>query len=266
MIIDCFYFFNELDLLEIRLNVLDEHVDQFVLVEFSTTYSGISKPSHYLANKERYAKWNHKIKHYIVDDFPNDILLLDMARRSPNTGKGEDYWIREFYLKESAKKALTHLKDDDVVFVSDLDEMWNPEMFPIIGAAGDIYRPKQIGYYYYLNNRCSEENGWTGTIIASYQVIREGCLNHLRTRSMTETIEIPNGGWHFGFMGGVEGAKKKLVESNHPEYNGWVDTIEERVNNNIDYRGRGYSYSIDEDSLPQYLKDNKTKWIHLFRS
>lgn len=265
MIIDLFYFFNELDLLEIRLNILDKYVDQFVLVEFSTTYSGIPKESQYLLNKERYAKWNHKIKHYIVDDFPNDSSILEMAIKSPNTGRGEDYWIREFYLKESAKKAITHLNDNDTVFISDLDEIWNPEILFNPDITGKICRPKQIGYYYYLNNRCSEENGWTGTVITDYRTIRESCLNHLRTRSLTPTIEIPNGGWHFGFMGGVEGAKKKLIESNHPEYNGWVNTIEERVKNNIDYRGRGYSYWIDEESLPTYLKENKNRWINLFK-
>jgi beta-1,4-mannosyl-glycoprotein beta-1,4-N-acetylglucosaminyltransferase len=272
MIYDLFYFFNELDLLEIRLNVLDSAVDKFVLVEFSETYSGIPRQSEYLKNKERYAKWEHKIIHYIVDDFPLDDELLSVAMKSPNIGRGEDYWIREFYLKESARKAITDLNDNDIVFISDLDEIWNPQTFTreylanVDLSNGKIIRPKQAGYYYYLNNRCSEQNGWTGTTLTEYKTIKEGCINHLRTRSLTTYEEVENGGWHFGFMGGIQGALKKLVDSNHPEYNGWISTIEERVKNNQDYRGRGFTYWTDEESLPQYLKDNKQTWIRLFRS
>ncbi len=268
MIVDLFYFFNELDLLEIRLNILDAYVDKFILVEFSTTYSGIPKESHYLANKERYAKWNHKIDHFIIDEKSAMIGYRDEALKNSNVGNGESYWIREFCLKESAKKCLVGFNDEDIVFVSDLDEIWNPEVIcPTLKdiAKGGIYRPKQLAYYYYLNNRCSEQDGWTGTIFCRYRVIKDGCLNDLRTRSKTPCWEIYKGGWHFGFMGGVEGAKKKLVESNHPEYNGWVSKIEERVKNNIDYRGRNYHYWIDEESLPSYLRENKQKWIKLFR-
>ena len=65
MIYDCFTFFNELDLLEIRLNILDEHVDYFVLAECTETFSGIEKPLYYEENKERFSKWSHKIIHHI---------------------------------------------------------------------------------------------------------------------------------------------------------------------------------------------------------
>lgn len=266
MVIDAFYFFNELDLLEIRLNILDAHVDKFILIEFSTTYSGIPKESQYLKNKERYAKWNHKINHFIIDEQSASNDFKVMAILNSNVGNGESYWVREFCLKESAMKCLIGLDDDSVVYISDLDEIWNPETM-VYKRLPDyiIVRPKQIGYYYYLNNRCSEENGWTGTIVANYRTIKDKCLNDLRTRSKTPFMEIENGGWHFGFIGGKEGAKKKLVASNHPEYNEWIKSIEYCVENNLDYRGRDFTYWIDEESLPQYLKDNKDKWIKLFR-
>ncbi len=63
---DVFRFFNELDLLELRLNILDAHVDYFVLVEATKTFSGLDKPLYYQENKERFAKWNHKIIHHII--------------------------------------------------------------------------------------------------------------------------------------------------------------------------------------------------------
>ena len=62
MIYDCFTFFNELDLLEIRLNILDEYTDYFVIGESYETFSGLKKPLYYYENRERFEKWNDKIK------------------------------------------------------------------------------------------------------------------------------------------------------------------------------------------------------------
>ena len=71
-IFDCFRFFNELELLEIRLNLLNEVVDYFVLTESPYTISGNEKPLYYLENKERFEKFNHKIIHSITETIPND--------------------------------------------------------------------------------------------------------------------------------------------------------------------------------------------------
>ena len=76
-IYDCFNFFNELDILEIRLNVLYEHVDYFVIVESSITHSGEEKPFYFEENKERYSKFLDKIIHYKVYDTPNDFINLN---------------------------------------------------------------------------------------------------------------------------------------------------------------------------------------------
>ncbi len=265
-IYDLFYLFNELDLLEIRLNILNDFVDYFVIIESTESFSGLPHELQYEKHKERFAPWKDKIIYYVVDDFPKDASLLAKAKSNSNVGAGEHYWVREFYQKESAKKAIANLKDTDIVFISDLDEIWNPLQLKKLTdfSKSEIIRPKQLAYYYYLNNRCSEINGWTGTIAAQYKTIKNNCLNDLRTRSKTKFIEIDSGGWHFGFMGGIKGAMKKLTEWQHPEYMDWIPTIEERVKKNIDYRGRKYRYWIDESDLPEYLIKNKGKWINLF--
>ena len=71
-IYDIFIFFNELDLLEIRLNILDLYVDYFVIVECTETFSGLVKPLYYKENKDLFKKWNHKIIHYVVDNMPKN--------------------------------------------------------------------------------------------------------------------------------------------------------------------------------------------------
>lgn len=266
-IYDVFYLFNELDLLEIRLNILNDYVDYFVIIESTESFSGLPHELQYEAHKERFAPWKDKIIYYVVNDFPKDAALLAVAQHNSNVGAGEHYWVREFYQKESAKKALAGLADDDIVFISDCDEIWNPLRLKELTdfSKSEIIRPKQLAYYYYLNNRCSEINGWTGTIAAQYKTIRDNCLNDLRTRSKTKFIEIDSGGWHFGFMGGVAGAMKKLTEWQHPEYADWIPTLEERVKKNVDYRGRKYKYWIDESDLPEYILKNKDTYKKLFK-
>ena len=69
---DCFIFYNELEILERRLHYLDSVVDHFVIVESSVTHKGTPKPSFYQDNKDRYARWAHKIRHVVVDDNPMD--------------------------------------------------------------------------------------------------------------------------------------------------------------------------------------------------
>ena len=267
-IYDVFYFFNELDLLEIRLNVLDEFVDHFVLIEGAYTFGGVSKTSHYKNNIERFAKWNHKIVHYWIENFDADEELLQLAKTHPNVGTGEDHWVREFYFKECAKKALANLEDTDVVFISDLDEIWNPMQLKSLTdfTLAPVVRPVQLSYYYFLNNRSNEHrSGWTGTVVCLYRTIAGGSINDLRSRHITRAREVLDGGWHFTYMGGAEGARKKLIEQNHPEYNRFIDTIDQSVISNSDYAGRNLKYWTDELDLPEYLRANKVRWQHLFK-
>lgn len=265
---DVFYFFNELDLLEIRLNVLDDFVDRFVLVEGAYTFGGVPKASHYKNNIERFAKWNHKIDYYWIENFEEDEELLQLAKTHRNVGDGQAHWVREFYFKECAKKALGNLSDSDVVFISDVDEIWNPMQLRSLTdfSVAPVLRPIQLSYYYFLNNRSNEHRiGWTGTVVCQYRTIASTCVNDLRSRDITKAREIFEGGWHFTYMGGAEGVRKKLREQNHPAYNIYIDTIDQRVNSNLDYAGRNLKYWTDESDLPDYLLVHRTRWKHLFK-
>lgn len=249
MVVDIFSFFNELDLLEIRLSILDPYVDKFVIVEATETFSGVPKPLYFQENKERFKKWEHKIVHYVVDDYPHDAELLKMAQQSPNTGAGEHWWVREFYQKEAIKRALVGLDDEDICFVSDLDEIWSPDI-KITGDA--VYKPKQLPYLYYFNQRTDEDwMGWTGTIATKYKNIKNACLNHLRTDSMTDYVVIENGGWHFNAIGGKQQKKEAFK---HPEYDfdwGWAR--------------REIGMRVEEKDLPKWLLDNKDKYAKYFK-
>ena len=249
MVIDTFYFLNELDLLEIRLNILDKYVDKFVIIEANQTFSGVSKSLLFKENQERFAKWKDKVIYYLVDDFPLHDKIFKMAINSPNTGVGEHYWVREFYIKESARKALKNLNDDDIVFISDLDEIWNPKL-EYNPKKNEVLKPKQLPYLYYLNQRTSESwLGWSGTICTRYETIKNGIINHLRTDSITEYIVMENGGWHFNSIGGKE---QKINASQHPV-----------VNTKADWDRREVDMRLDDSELPEFLIRNKDYYISI---
>jgi len=285
-IYDTFLFFNELELLEIRLNTLNDCVDFFVLIESTKTFSGLDKELFYEKNKELFKDFHHKIIHLVVDSYPTSFEEAKSILNNPNTSDidkeiltntlttdsvpyGEMHWFREFYQRESIKKALINLSDDDICFISDVDEIWNPSLSEQISKSielnkNNIFRLRQTPYVYYLNNKSSED--WTGTIVTSYALVKNACLNHLRIKSKTECPIIENGGWHFTYQGGVDRVKKKIESYGHQEFNtSYIkDNIENKINNNQDFIGRGFEFCIDNTNLPKYVEENIEKfnnWI-----
>ena len=285
-IYDAFNFFNELETLEIRLNVLNDHVDYFVLVESRLTHSGKEKELFFEKNKALFKKFEHKILHFIIDtplkSFEDarsrltdvtlseiDRLIIKEALSSDNIKAGEDSFLRDFYEKEYVKKALMtlSLSDDDFCFISDLDEIWNPNAL-IDYSKDDVFKLKQDPYIYYLNNRSNEDwTGWTGTIGTKFKNIKNNCLNHLRTRGKTKYTIIKNGGWHFSFQGGADRVKNKIEAYSHQEINN--DSIKSKIADNVkgskDIRGRYIRFWKDESKLPKYLLENKEKYKEMFR-
>jgi beta-1,4-mannosyl-glycoprotein beta-1,4-N-acetylglucosaminyltransferase len=248
-IYDTFSFFNELDLLEIRLNILNEYVDYFVIVEATETFNGYQKILHFKENKDRFKKWENKIIHYIVEDYPNDSEMYQKALNSPNTGNKEHWWVREFYQKESLIKPLRErCNDTDIVFISDTDEIWNPKL-EIPFEQDKVFRPLQTGYLHYLNNKSDQHFGaWTGTRVGYYKTVFEKGPNHFRTETQTPSIPLQNGGWHFSWL---EKTSNKWND-NHPD-------------NGLRYhRATSAKTIIDETELPEYIINNKDKWKHLF--
>ena len=280
-IYDIFTFFNELELLEIRLRMLDEYVDYFVIIESTETFSGRPKKLFFEENKQRFAKYSHKIIHYVTKDTPTglddlkerlksqkisnlDREIINSTLNADTFSKEHIHWLKEFYQKESIKKALVGLHDEDLCFISDLDEIWNPDVrFDYMNRK--IYRLRQLMYAYYLNNRSSEK--WAGTLATRYDNIRDNCINYLRDPKKTKYCYLNNGGWHFTNIGGADRIRMKLESYGHQEFNNDAikSDLENKIALNKDFTGRRFKFRVDELNLPNVILEYKSIYPNFFK-
>jgi beta-1,4-mannosyl-glycoprotein beta-1,4-N-acetylglucosaminyltransferase len=258
MVYDLTQINDELDMLELRLNILDPYVDYFVIGESRQTFSGKPKPLYYLENKERFSRWNHKIIHHIMPEVDTD-----------------DVFNRTAIQKDSLREAIKHAQPDDLIYYGDCDEIWKPPNVTLDGKHLRIDSWKlindkleQLNYSYYLNQRSSET--WQGTNLFRYRFIKN--LNEIRA---DHSSVVPNGGWHFTNCGGIDKLRSKIESYDHQEMvtDEVRDKLEERMKNGedylgrkIDWKGKTFEFWIDELDLPTYLLDNKEKYNAYFKS
>lgn len=287
MIYDCFTFFNELELLDIRLNTLHEKVDKFVLVEATKTHQGKPKSLYYEENKRLFHKFKDKIIHIVVDDMPQY--------------NGNNSWELEHFQRNSILKGLVNCTEDDCILISDVDEIPNLDAVNFNNIKKNtIYVLRQKMYYYYLN--CinvsnNEKYKWHGSCMYRYskqylpQQIRDMSLKmqglydqRLVYRIYWNWIKlweldikgwhlqfIENGGWHFSYLGGIEKIIQKLESFAHVEYNKIEykdpNQLKYLIENGKDIFGRNFTYQfvpIDQ-TFPSYILQNTSKYKHLIK-
>ena len=272
MVYDCFIFYNELDLLEIRLNELNNVVDKFVLVEASRTFQNNTKPFFFEDNKERFAKFLDKIIHIKITKYPFFIPIINPF--SP--------WKLEFFQRDSILKGLVNCNLDDVVLISDVDEIPNSIVLKqsLDKGISKIYGLKMDMFMYFLNNKLIYDEGsnmtkeeakdgiWHCTALLPYKLLKKRPHKLrkiiMRTKRRGELYEIiANAGWHFTYIGGVKNIVKKIEAFSHSEFNlnEFKDekNILKLINDGKDLFGRDMEFEIvDEDyKFPKYLKSKE---------
>jgi len=209
-IVDCFIFYNELDMLKFRLEYLYDAVDHFVLVEMYKTHSGNLKPYYFNDNKKLFEKYLDKIVHVMVDhDYippleTNRKFGLKKPKVTPNT-------MREMYHRNQIRSGIDRLvlNDNDIVIISDLDEIPDRNTLKDITLTGldRIYSLNQDMYYYNLN--CKVQEKWTNAHIMQFINVRYSTSIQLIHAGKFPTLNKP-GGWHFSYFGNVDFIKNKL--------------------------------------------------------
>ena len=260
-IFDCFQYFNEEHIAEIRFNILDEFVDKFVIVESTVNHQGKPKKLHFDIGK--YKKFKNKINYIVVDDTPEDM-------KKPHEG-GES--LVEQHQRNSIVRGLKNANDNDLVILSDVDEI------PNLNKLDEFDRNKyavfsQKMFMYKLNLLNLKENNWHGSKICLKKNFKSPqWLRNLKFKKYPfwridkiRNIQIiENGGWHFAYLQSPENISKKIKSFAHGEFNTPEAANEENIKLKIekgeDIFNRGYKIKKVEidSSFPKYIFDNKEK-------
>lgn len=215
-IIDCFTFFNELELLEFRLKLLDEKVDRFIIAESNITHSGKPKPYYFEENKKKFEPWLHKITYLPINQTTTG---LDFTQTVTSYTPGSAAWKLENGQRNALYAAAAVAADDDRVIISDLDEIPNPELLAKINLTDGPVALSMLFHYYFLNcQNTGTERWWNGSIVCTGQQLRATTPQALRDKR-NELKRISKAGWHFSYLGGIEKIKYKIQSFAHTEFN-----------------------------------------------
>ena len=185
-----------------------------------------------------------------------------MASRSlidKNVPPGDSAWITEFYQKESMIDALSQFPLNSLIFISDLDEIWNPEAFFRLKTSS-ILVFKQIPLIYYMNCKSDESwRNWTGTILVELETLVKNGVNASRTHNRLKRNVVVNGGWHFSYQGGKSKVLEKLEAVPQEEFNTKIrrENLENSLRNLTDIRDVKAKLIKSDEDLPAYLSDFK---------
>lgn len=223
-IIDCFPFFNELDLLKFRLTELDPYVDKFILVESTKTFTGKPKPLYYSLNKDLFSQWKNKIIHIVVTDMPVD-MSPEMIEKLVDLPEIRDiHWVREHHQRRAISRGLSKLKLDfeDIILVSDLDEI--PDLTKLNKILELLpFGPVVFNQSWFIwNINYQKNNTWIGgaAFTFSHYLKNKDIFQHIRNirwNTITDEFTQLNCGWHFSWFGDIDFIKNKMFSFAHTE-------------------------------------------------
>jgi beta-1,4-mannosyl-glycoprotein beta-1,4-N-acetylglucosaminyltransferase len=264
-IVDCFIFYNELDLLTYRLNVLNNVVDYFVIVESTRTFIGKEKTLFFNENKHLFENFSKKIIHIIVDDLPYENINVNMNK--------ERVWSNENFQRDAISRGINNIKDlseSDLIIISDLDEIPDPTTLDKIKKGDitvDMNTLEMDLYYYNLNSRFQFK--WSLCKILSYKKYNELNMtcNNIR-QSCCPTIA--NGGWHLSYFGDKYFIQNKIQNFSHQELNlseyTDLENIEKKIQYNLDLFNRSYCIENIKIEDNTYLPVDYSKYLNKYYS
>ena len=277
-IFDSFRFFNELDVLEVRFNLLYDLVDFFVITECPYTIMGDEKPLYYWDNRDRFDKFNDKVIHDIMDDIPDNFDNY-VERRGYHTpynsidrNCNQKYidiplrYQRDMYARDYTAYSIEKAgaKSDDVIITSDADEVINPLVLESLDwfDNNNHYVALQRHFYYKFN--ILREENWMGSRICTWDTLRQTSVDQLR-QNHHNSHRIESGGWHWSYFGNIDTIEQKLnacADSQHKSKD-----LSDKVKMGRDPVGRSDSYNpvpID-DSFPEYIQNNQEKYAEFIK-
>jgi len=253
-IIDGFIFYNELDLLEIRLYELEPVVDKFVLVEGTHTHQGSEKPLYFDEHKSWFSRYN--IEHIVVPTL------------HPKKPTAQQVWENESFQRNQIALGMTDFPDD-VGMVSDVDEIPSRGLIASLNRIKLPIKVKQRMSYYFMN-MVSPTMVWHGTTIAPSSEVRRITPQKLRDCIFSPDMPSTPGGWHFSYLGTPEFIVDKLKNFTHSEYNKpeYTDPakIKQLIGEGKDILGRGYTFEKigKNEDFPRLVQEQPERFEKYF--
>ena len=292
-IYDCFMFFDEEMLLDLRLNIMDKYIDKFVITE--ATYMHNGKPKKLNFDIKKFSKFKDKIIYIVVDAPPPDLFKINDNDNDKKDTKGQKLVLngykRDNYQRQMAQQALDGIESNDWIIINDIDEIPNLENinFKIIKNKFIIFKQN---IFYYKFNLLYPNVSWFGSKACkkknflSPQWLRD--IKHKKyplwrldiffsKKKYNDIMHIDKGGWHFTNIKSPENIEKKLLNyTHHYEF-------EQSGLNIADLRKKIlekkilYDHSVDQtkfkwgsektltktdlSNMPIYLRDNYEKYV-----
>ena len=283
-------YFDEDLLLDLRLNSLDKFVKKFVITEATYTHNGSKKKLNFDINK--FKKFKDKIIYIVVDKQPKDIMKL--KENDTKQKRGEKLILngmaRDYFQRENLSRGLNDADGDDLILISDLDEIPDLKKLNLSAINNNIIIFEQKMFYYKLN-LFYEDYIWLGTKAVKKKNLKSPqWLRNIKGKNYpkwrvdtffskkkyTNLTFIKDGGWHFTCLRTAEELEKKLLNfAHHYEYEESGLNIEnlrkliadKRVmyDHNVDQKGYKWSgksilKKIENKLLPEYVCVNLNKY------
>lgn len=263
MIIDCFPFFNEVDVLDIRLHELAEVVDRWVIIEALETFGG-DKRDLVLASllSTRFAEFKDRIRYVVAEP-------LQPKCTDRTTGRLREAHLRDQMMPMILREAQS---GDDIVIISDCDEI--PRATALRPDIRAIHRLKQHSYYYSVNWLVDYGNDWASRarVGTAQNLIDAGGVMGFRKHASDPMPVIEDGGWHFGYFGGESSITEK-VKALQPFLSEYRMFGREQLNRDM-AEGRDLHHRrcelperfewrpSNDPALPAYFLNNRDKFTH----
>lgn len=239
-VVDCFMFHNESDMLFYRLSVLQHVVDLFVIIESRKTHRGTEKELTF--DMKRYEFFEDKIHYYVLDDLPIDSSDIQAEENSKA-------WINERAHRDYISNVITHLNlsNNDIVLISDVDEIPSPHLLKCIRDDPDLidhdklYALIMIFFLYKLE--CIRLDPWCHAKLMTYEYFISCNKTPSDLRLTFQCEYLPHAGYHLSYFMNPERIRQKLLDFSHAEYSTDqytnTDIIQFRIDNHQDIAGRG---------------------------
>ena len=260
-IFDCFTFNDENLILELRLNELNEYVDFFVIVEFGENHQGNKKGKQ--INDNLLNKFKNKIRYFYVEKFNKNLTS----------------WERENYQRNYIQKGLYDAEKNDLIIISDLDEIPNLKSINMRNINETVLAFRQINTMYKFN--LVRDTDWIGSKLCKFKNLKSPqWLRSLKVRKKYSYLRIDklfaknyinsfkiieNGGWHFGWIRNINQIINKVESFAHTEFNNDkfkdFDFISECIQRKVNFMDKNEKLKqIELINLPMYLINNKQRF------